>query len=121
MAGDSRTQAVVMATATVPSHVHRRGRQRGAGRHRRLARPAALQGHHAPDLRRVDGLARQAVAAARPVAPRTGIFVGMSVGAAAGSLLFAQWGWMAVTAFATAAAVAALAVRWQRAAGPMRA
>ncbi|RCW71262.1 hypothetical protein DES41_10481 [Pseudorhodoferax soli] len=45
----------------------------------------------------------------------------MSVGAAAGSLLFAQWGWMAVTAFATAAAVAALAVRWQRAAGPMRA
>ena len=43
----------------------------------------------------------------------TGIFVGMSAGAAVGSLLFAQWGWMAVTAFATAAAVAALVVRLQ--------
>ncbi len=41
----------------------------------------------------------------------TGIFVGMAAGAAAGNLLFAQWGWMAVTAFATAAAVAALGVR----------
>ncbi|VTU19436.1 Inner membrane transport protein YnfM [Variovorax sp. PBL-H6] len=40
-----------------------------------------------------------------------GMFVGMAVGAALGSLLLAGWGWMGVTALATASAVAALAVR----------
>jgi len=44
-----------------------------------------------------------------------GIFAGMASGAALGSLLFAQWGWMSVTVFAAGAAVAALAVRiWKR-------
>jgi len=44
-----------------------------------------------------------------------GIFVGMASGAALGSVLFAQWGWMAVTVFAAGVAVAALAVRlWMR-------
>ena len=42
-----------------------------------------------------------------------GIFAGMAVGAALGSLLLAQWGWIAVTALGTAAALAALAVRLQ--------
>jgi predicted MFS family arabinose efflux permease len=40
-----------------------------------------------------------------------GVFAGMAVGAALGSMLFAQWGWVAVTAVATSAALAALAVR----------
>jgi predicted MFS family arabinose efflux permease len=40
-----------------------------------------------------------------------GMFSGMAVGAALGSLLLAQWGWMAVTALATGSAVAALVVR----------
>ncbi|RKH74725.1 MFS transporter [Corallococcus aberystwythensis] len=39
------------------------------------------------------------------------MFIGMSIGAASGSLVLARWGWMAVTALATAAALAALAVR----------
>lgn len=44
-----------------------------------------------------------------------GIFTGMASGAALGSVLFAQWGWMAVTAFAAGAALAALSVRiWRR-------
>lgn len=40
-----------------------------------------------------------------------GMFIGMAAGAVLGSLLFAQWGWMAVTALATTSALAALAVR----------
>lgn len=40
-----------------------------------------------------------------------GIFGGMATGAAVGSILFAQWGWIAVAAFATAAALAALGMR----------
>ena len=41
----------------------------------------------------------------------TGVFIGMAVGSAAGALLLAQWGWMAVVGLATAAAAGALAVR----------
>ncbi|CAN5892279.1 MFS transporter [soil metagenome] len=41
----------------------------------------------------------------------TGVFIGMAVGSALASLLLAQWGWMAVTALATAMALAALATR----------
>jgi predicted MFS family arabinose efflux permease len=40
-----------------------------------------------------------------------GVFSGMAVGAALGSLLFASWGWIAVTLLATSAALAALVVR----------
>ncbi len=40
-----------------------------------------------------------------------GMFSGMAAGAALGSLLFAKWGWMAVTLLATGSALAALAVR----------
>ncbi|KWT94044.1 Permeases of the major facilitator superfamily [Variovorax sp. WDL1] len=40
-----------------------------------------------------------------------GVFLGMAIGAALGSLLLAAWGWMGVTALATASAGAALAVR----------
>ncbi len=40
-----------------------------------------------------------------------GMFVGMAAGAALGSLLLAQWGWMGVTLLAVAASLAALAVR----------
>ncbi|CAN7666130.1 MFS transporter [Trinickia sp. LjRoot230] len=40
-----------------------------------------------------------------------GMFIGMALGAGAGSLLFAQWGWPAVTGLATMTAIAALAVR----------
>ncbi|MBE4747224.1 MFS transporter [Corallococcus sp. ZKHCc1 1396] len=39
------------------------------------------------------------------------MFIGMSVGAASGSVVLARWGWMAVTLLATASALAALAVR----------
>jgi predicted MFS family arabinose efflux permease len=46
-----------------------------------------------------------------------GMFIGMASGAALGSLALAQWGWMAVTARATASALAALLVRlWPAAA-----
>jgi predicted MFS family arabinose efflux permease len=41
----------------------------------------------------------------------TGMFAGMATGAAMGSLLLAQWGWMAVTCLATSAALGALIVR----------
>jgi len=41
----------------------------------------------------------------------TGMFIGMAAGAALGSLLLAQWGWMGVTLLAVAASLAALAVR----------
>lgn len=41
----------------------------------------------------------------------TGMFVGMSAGAALGSLALAQWGWLGVVALATAASAAALTVR----------
>ncbi|CAN5818958.1 MFS transporter [soil metagenome] len=41
----------------------------------------------------------------------TGVFIGMAVGSAAGGLLLAQWGWMAVVGLAIAAAAGALAVR----------
>lgn len=40
-----------------------------------------------------------------------GVFGGMAIGAALGGLLFAQWGWIAVTALATAASLSAFAVR----------
>jgi len=40
-----------------------------------------------------------------------GMFIGMATGAALGSLVLAQWGWLAVTALATAAASVALIVR----------
>lgn len=43
-----------------------------------------------------------------------GIFVGMAAGAISGSLVFAQWGWLAVTGMATLLALAALVVRLQR-------
>ncbi|RKI69571.1 MFS transporter [Corallococcus sp. AB049A] len=39
------------------------------------------------------------------------VFIGMSIGAAGGSLVLARWGWMAVTLLATASSLAALAVR----------
>ncbi|KFA89785.1 MFS transporter [Archangium violaceum] len=41
----------------------------------------------------------------------TGVFLGMSLGAASGSLLLARWGWGAVTLLAIAASLAALLVR----------
>ncbi|AZY48948.1 MFS transporter [Bordetella avium] len=41
----------------------------------------------------------------------TGMFIGMSIGSALAAMLFAQFGWMAVTVLATAAALAALALR----------
>ena len=44
----------------------------------------------------------------------TGMFVGMSAGAALGSLALARWGWMGVVALATVAAGASLAVRLSR-------
>jgi len=44
----------------------------------------------------------------------TGMFIGMSAGAALGSLALARWGWMGVVALATAAAGASLAVRLSR-------
>jgi predicted MFS family arabinose efflux permease len=40
-----------------------------------------------------------------------GMFIGMATGAALGSLLLAQWGWIAVTGLATTMALAALATR----------
>nr|WP_242539777.1 MFS transporter [Trinickia mobilis] len=40
-----------------------------------------------------------------------GMFTGMSAGAGLGSMLLAQWGWIAVTALAVATSCAALAVR----------
>jgi predicted MFS family arabinose efflux permease len=43
------------------------------------------------------------------------MFAGMALGAALGSLLLAQWGWVAVTALAMGAATAALLVRLWRA------
>jgi predicted MFS family arabinose efflux permease len=39
------------------------------------------------------------------------MFIGMSAGAALGSLVLAQWGWMGVVALATATSGASLAVR----------
>jgi predicted MFS family arabinose efflux permease len=39
------------------------------------------------------------------------MFIGMSIGAASGSFVLAQWGWVAVTLLATASALAALLVR----------
>lgn len=39
------------------------------------------------------------------------MFIGMSVGAASGSLMLARWGWVAVTVLATGSALAALLVR----------
>jgi predicted MFS family arabinose efflux permease len=40
-----------------------------------------------------------------------GMFIGMSAGAAAASLLFAEWGWTAVVALAVSTSLAAFAVR----------
>ncbi|MFP2904957.1 MFS transporter, partial [Pyxidicoccus sp. 3LFB2] len=39
------------------------------------------------------------------------MFIGMSIGAAGGSLVLAWWGWVAVTLLATTSALAALLVR----------
>lgn len=39
------------------------------------------------------------------------MFVGMAFGAALGGVLFAQWGWLAVTALASSTAAGALIVR----------
>ncbi|MDC6134602.1 hypothetical protein PPH41_44380, partial [Burkholderia gladioli] len=45
-----------------------------------------------------------------------GMFIGMSTGAAIGTLLFAQWGWTAVVAMAVLSSIGALLVRvWRRA------
>jgi predicted MFS family arabinose efflux permease len=41
-----------------------------------------------------------------------GMFVGMAAGSALGSLLLAQWGWVAVTTMAAGTSLAALATRW---------
>lgn len=41
----------------------------------------------------------------------TGMFIGMAIGSALAAWLFAQFGWMAVTALATTTALAALALR----------
>ncbi|WP_244097948.1 MFS transporter [Burkholderia gladioli] len=44
-----------------------------------------------------------------------GMFIGMSTGAAIGTLLFAQWGWTAVVAMAVLSSIVALLVRvWRR-------
>ncbi len=50
-----------------------------------------------------------------------GMFVGMAAGAALGSMLFARWGWLAVTALASSAAASALLVRLWPAARPVSA
>ncbi len=44
----------------------------------------------------------------------TGMFVGMSSGAALGGLAMAQWGWNGVVAMATATSLSALLVRMYR-------
>ena len=44
----------------------------------------------------------------------TGMFIGMAIGSALAALLFAHFGWMAVTALATASALAALVLRMVR-------
>ncbi len=41
----------------------------------------------------------------------TGMFIGMAAGSALAAMLFAQFGWMAVTVLATATALAALVLR----------
>ena len=43
-----------------------------------------------------------------------GIFVGMAAGAVSGSMVYAQWGWLAVTGLATLLALAAFVLRLQR-------
>jgi predicted MFS family arabinose efflux permease len=49
-----------------------------------------------------------------------GMFIGMATGAALASALLAAWGWIAVTALAAAAALAALGVRlWPAARAPL--
>ncbi|MBR7792282.1 MFS transporter [Undibacterium sp. FT147W] len=40
-----------------------------------------------------------------------GMFIGMAIGASAGSILLAQWGWIAVTGMATLTSLAAFALR----------
>ncbi|WP_434300460.1 MFS transporter [Corallococcus exiguus] len=49
-----------------------------------------------------------------------GVFIGMSVGAASGSVVLSQWGWVGVTLLATASALAALLVRMFPAAPTVR-
>ncbi len=44
----------------------------------------------------------------------TGMFIGMATGSAAAAMLFAQFGWMGVTALATATALAAFILRMRR-------
>lgn len=48
----------------------------------------------------------------------TGMFIGMSAGAALGSLVLASWGWMGVVGLATLASAGSLAVRLSRRHGP---
>lgn len=47
----------------------------------------------------------------------TGMFIGMSAGAALGALVLAQWGWLGVVGLATVSSLAALGVRVARRAG----
>ena len=47
----------------------------------------------------------------------TGMFIGMSAGAALGALVLAQWGWQGVVGLATVSSLAALGVRLARRAG----
>jgi predicted MFS family arabinose efflux permease len=49
----------------------------------------------------------------------TGMFIGMSSGAALGSLALSQWGWTGVMLLAAASALAALAVRLWPSSGPV--
>jgi len=44
----------------------------------------------------------------------TGMFIGMALGSALAAQLFAHWGWMAVTALATASALASFLLRMRR-------
>ncbi len=44
----------------------------------------------------------------------TGMFIGMALGSALAAQLFAHWGWMAVTALATASALASFILRMRR-------
>lgn len=43
-----------------------------------------------------------------------GMFIGMAIGASAGSILLAQWGWIAVTGMAALTSLAAFALRLRR-------
>jgi predicted MFS family arabinose efflux permease len=49
-----------------------------------------------------------------------GMFIGMAFGATLGSVLLAQWGWLGVTALASATAAGALLVRMSAPGRPAR-